>query len=391
MFKCEFCLKELNSKKGLKNHIDKFHIDKIQYNFVCKICNKGFEELGNFLSHITKVHKDISAEKYYNENLLGKIRCKYCNEILPYERYSGFFCNQQHYESYNRKNNINYKCEICHVGFETKGGLQQHLGKLHKEINQEEYYKKYLMTKEEINGNCLYCGKQLNFVSFTDGYNKFCYNTECNVKWYNEHTDRKEHAAKSTSLTYQNDKSRLSTHKDYWIKRGYNEEDAIKEISKRQVMFNKEICIKKYGEEKGLEVWQERQNKWLKNFPRQNYSKISQKLFWHIYSLINYKYKEIYFATNENGKKIENKNKELRLKTKHTTRCLDFYIPEIKKCIEFDGTYWHGEIGRGNKMRDKMRDEEILEKGISVLHIKEFDYKNDPEKVIKECLEFLND
>lgn len=59
--------------------------------------------------------------------------------------------------------------------------------------------------------------------------------------------------------------------------------------------------------------------------------------------------------------------------------------------IEFDGTYWHGEEGRGNKMRDELRDEEIKEKNVLVYHVKEKDYKENPEKVIKECLEFIND
>lgn len=183
----------------------------------------------------------------------------------------------------------------------------------------------------------------------------------------------------------------MATHIDYWIKKGYNEEDAKKKLSERQTTFSKEKCIKKYGEEKGLEIWKERQDKWLKAFPHMNYSIISQKLFWKLYEKIGTKYKEIYFATNDNGVEVQNKNNELRLKTEKSTRMLDFYIPEINKCIEFDGTYWHGEMGRGNKMRDMLRDEEILKMGIKILHVKEDDYKKDPEKIVLECLEFLNE
>ena len=42
-------------------------------------------------------------------------------------------------------------------------------------------------------------------------------------------------------------------------------------------------------------------------------------------------------------------------------------------------------------MRDELRDEEIKEKNVLVYHVKEKDYKENPEKVIKECLEFIND
>lgn len=192
MFKCEFCGKELSSKKLLKKHRDTFHSDKISYEFVCEICNSGFDELSFLIVHLKKSHKDIDVEQYYNEKLFGRLKCKYCGENLPYKRFSGFFCNQQHYESYNRREDIKYVCEICKAGFEEKGRLQQHLGRLHPEVNQEEYYRKYILKEDEPDGKCLYCNKDVDFSSFTDGYNRFCYNTECNVKWYNENTDRKE-------------------------------------------------------------------------------------------------------------------------------------------------------------------------------------------------------
>lgn len=392
MYICEFCGKNFKAKRGLKNHIDKFHSDKISYDFKCEICNKGFNDLSRLLAHISKCHKGVSSQEYYDKYLFGKIRCKYCNELLPYERFSGEFCNQQHYESYNRKDKIKYICEICKTGFEDKGGLQQHLGKKHKEVNQEEYYKQYLMNEDEPDGKCLWCGKDVRFSSFTDGYNKFCYNNECNIRWYNQNTNRKEEASKSLSETYKNDKSLLPQNKEYWIKKGFTEEEAKVKVIERQRTFTKEKCIEKYGEERGLNKWQERQEKWLKSFPKQNYSIVSQELFWKIYGNIYKNFQNIYFATNDNGVEIKDKNKEFKIKTNKSVRSLDFYIPEIKKCIEFDGTYWHGEVGRGNRTRDEERDKEIKSsiQGIQILHIKERDYRSNPNNIIQECLEFIN-
>lgn len=69
-----------------------------------------------------------------------------------------------------------------------------------------------------------------------------------------------------------------NTRIEYWIKKGYSNDDAKKMLSKRQSTFNKEICITKYGEEKGIEVFNNRQIKWvntLKKLP--NYSEIQKK------------------------------------------------------------------------------------------------------------------
>ena len=70
---------------------------------------------------------------------------------------------------------------------------------------------------------------------------------------------------------------------------------------------------------------------------------------------------------------------------------LDFYVKDIDKCIEFDGDYWHGQK-RGNQKRDKIREVEIMKSypTLKIFHVKERDYKNDPEKVINECLDFIN-
>ena len=48
---------------------------------------------------------------------------------------------------------------------------------------------------------------------------------------------------------------------------------------------------------------------------------------------------------------------------------------------------------RGNQERDRLREKEILESipDIKILHVKEKDYKNEPEKVITECVRFLSE
>ncbi|MCP4762916.1 MAG: hypothetical protein GY870_14145 [archaeon] len=197
---------------------------------------------------------------------------------------------------------------------------------------------------------------------------------------------------------------------DYWInKKGYTIDVAKEKVKESQTQFSKEICIEKYGEVEGLKIWEKRQEKWQQtmkskspeeqeriqrakmNNGGQSYSKISQELFTKLRNQLYNQFPDMKFATlQENG--IVNDigtNNEFCLLTEFSCRFLDFYIPSIDKCIEFDGDYWHGK--EGNKKRDEDRENEILSffPNMSILHIKECDYRKSPEKIIKRCMEFI--
>lgn len=181
----------------------------------------------------------------------------------------------------------------------------------------------------------------------------------------------------------------LTTTKEYYIKRGMDESEAIKALAERQTTFSLEICIKKHGVSKGKQIWLDRQAKWHKNFKHVNFSQVSQELFWHITeSLISIE--SIYFAELSPEKLLDKtgKNHELRLKLEKSLMP-DFIDVDTKKIIEFDGTYWHGEIGHGNKKRERQRDLILFQYGYNVLHISESDYRKNKQKVIDECLNFL--
>ena len=122
-----------------------------------------------------------------------------------------------------------------------------------------------------------------------------------------------------------------------------------------------------------------------------SYSKISQKLFWGIYNIIKNNYKNIYFATYNNGNKncYKNYEYEVVLDDEIHRYYLDFYVKDNNKIIEFDGDYWHGEK-RGNQNRDRLREEKLKQLGfINILHIKECDYIANPEKIVAECVKYI--
>jgi len=184
----------------------------------------------------------------------------------------------------------------------------------------------------------------------------------------------------------------------YWINLGYSEEESKNKVSDTQSTFSLSICIQKYGEEEGRERWLRRQEKWqdsCKKTRKNKFSKISQSLFWKIYNLLTEDKDCIYFAELGENKELDvsGLNNEYRLKLPERVLMPDFINIKTKKIIEFDGTYWHGEymIKNPNKLRDEIRDEVLLKNGYKVLHIKEVDYRNNEDLMVKKCLGFLND
>lgn len=92
---------------------------------------------------------------------------------------------------------------------------------------------------------------------------------------------------------------------------------------------------------------------------------------------------------------LENKNSKYVAKR----FCLDIYIPELRKGIEFDGDYWHSNKGlkRGRpswtdeqiENYHELKDSFFKEKGIDIFHVKEKDWTLQKHQCIKKVLEFL--
>lgn len=192
--------------------------------------------------------------------------------------------------------------------------------------------------------------------------------------------------AKENKQKLNKDTTKLS----YWLeKTNGNVEEAEKLLAQRQATFSLDKCIAKYGNEKGHEIWLNRQEKWQKNYKKSNFSKVSQELFWQIFEKLDSS-KHIFFAElGENKEKdLSGINHELKLKLEKVI-LPDFIDVKKRKIIEFDGTYWHGKVGHGNKEREAERDTILFNNKYEVLHINELDYKNDKNGTIEKCLIFL--
>lgn len=188
----------------------------------------------------------------------------------------------------------------------------------------------------------------------------------------------------------------------YWLDKGYSEDEAKEKQSERQTTFSLDICIKKYGEIEGRKKWQERQDTWLKTLD--NKSDEEKQI--------------INFKKMSNGYSISKLENEvfIILKQSFPEIIPQFYIKDnIKgysydmkynnKIIEFFGDFWHHNpktykedwINPYTKQNSKEKwelDEHRINvaknNNYEVLIIWESEYKENKEEVIKKCINFLN-
>ena len=189
-------------------------------------------------------------------------------------------------------------------------------------------------------------------------------------------------------------KEKDNTQIEYWLNKTNGDlKESEKLLSQRQSTFSLKKCIDTYGEEKGKEVWLDRQERWQNNYKKTNFSKVSQELFWEVVYHFN-TLEDIYFAQlDENKQKDESgKNNEYTLRLDSKIIKPDFIDLKHKKIIEFDGTYWHEVKNKSYSFSDNpdhIKDMIIQNNGYNILHIKENDYKKDKRGTIEKCLNFL--
>lgn len=348
---------------------------------------------GLYLLNLNKSEK----EEIYNRVFKEKTKCRLigCNKFVPYSGIELRVCCTTHFNQATSKKykpvDFTHCCKECDMKYANEIALTAHITRMH--CSSEEYYNTHL-KKSPDEGKCLWCKKSINFNSLQKGYNKFCCDSSCNVNYYNKYENRHQCGDKISKSLKEN--KNLQSQKEYWMKNGFTEEQSIKLVKIRQATNSIEAIMKRTGcnREAATETRKDITAKWLKSFPRLNYSKVSQELFWKIYDCIKDKYKEIYFATISNGNKmIDDRNHEYRVRTLKSNRSLDFFIKDINKVIEFDGAYWHSTANKHVNYtidKDTKRNSEIVDALNCKLYIvKELDYNKDKLKVVEECLKFI--
>lgn len=188
---------------------------------------------------------------------------------------------------------------------------------------------------------------------------------------------------------------------EYWLSRGYDEENAYLKMKEEHYKrsFTLEKCIKKYGEEKGIEVFNKRQEKWkkslYKNFEKYGDGRSSQSEFAHtiICQICDY--------LNLN---VDDFIKEKWLTDKSTNRHYSYDFTYNKKIIEFNGDYWHANPDLYDEtffnVRKNMTAEEIWlydkqkiqcanKNGYKTYIVWENNWNNNKEFELQKCIDFL--
>jgi hypothetical protein len=199
----------------------------------------------------------------------------------------------------------------------------------------------------------------------------------------------------------------LPSNIQYWIDKGFNEEDAKQNVKNSQTTFSKQICIEKYGEERGLEIFTKRQETWNNSLTKNGnlkfgYSAISQELFNEISSRINGKFK---YATKDGEFKLSKNNDEGGI------WIYDFVDINRKKIIEYNGDMYHANPQKYKEndnphpfrkqissseiwLKDERKLQAAKENGFEVLIIWDSEFrrktKDTKELIIKKCINFIN-
>lgn len=369
---------------------------------------------------------------YYGKNFIISESIPHCNicgkEIIVarknrQNRMIG--CSNECCKAYNTKN---HKC-LIHMAFGEKA-LNEYLENFKKtRITNKEYWINKGFSEEEAitkvkeiqsersskvkkRGKCdketiiSKLGEDKATIFFKEK-SRFCVEYWIKRGYNEEEAQKKIYSIQSKNAKMQDftKKNLYSPRcKEYWMNRsGMTEEEAIKQVSEYQRTFSKEKCIEKYGLELGLKKWEERQNKWQESLHKSKnlhvgYSKISQDLFNKIIEYYNNEEKDYVFYGA--------KNREYSIRDNNTNYIYDFTDLEKRKIIEFQGDIYHGNpiLFKENDIPnpyhknktaknlwdyDKLKKEIAESRGFKVFTIWEHDYRENKEKILKNCLKFL--
>ncbi len=221
---------------------------------------------------------------------------------------------------------------------------------------------------------------------------------------YPEMTDD-EIQNKISTFAKESIKDRISdTNLEYWLLKGFDEEDAKLKLKERQTTFTLDKCIEKYGEDRGIQVYTDRQKRWQTSLLENRnlkcgYSQVSQELFLSISKFYDNtsRFSNVYFAV---------KNKEYFISTSESFFVYDFVDIEYKRIIEYNGDKYHANPDKYNESdcpnpfrkdktakeiwkKDQKKNQVAESVGFEVLVIWDSEYKKSKSKVLERCIDFL--
>ena len=368
----------------------------------CKLCNKNFDTIVGLSVHLSKEHKDVSKQDYYDKYLKKKDdgKCYFCGDDTTFKDISN---------GYRR---------VCKS--------KECLGKTRATGTSEFLMYKYGLSKKDailmtIN-NAKKRGEKIKKSldqSFSKNKDFFKEKSHQCVEFWLKRGYTEDEAKKKVEgvlndihqKTWNKRRNNPELYQDinttqigYWIKKGFSEDEAKEKIKERQRTFTLKSCIDKYGEEKGLEIFNNRQEKWsvkiedlyrsgkFTRFSKDPYSKPEIEIFDYLSDILNIKDK-VHYGSDQFFRYFPDLKQ---------TFSYDFVFD--KKLIEFNGDYWHCNPKYYNSNyfhkylqkfayeiwdKDDLRISAIKNVGFDVLIIWEDEFNRNKEKVLQKCIDFL--
>lgn len=340
---------------------------------------------------------------------------------------------------------IQYICQLCSQDLKYAKTLRKHINENHKEVDEVEYYLKYLAKDKEEN-LCKVCrkplrtdGKRFSFLGFRRPFHRGCVQTEkYYVIKYGEELGKQKWQeyrkiqGKTNSLEYKKEKygmteeefkeynkSRAVTLKNLTKKYGEEEGKRRFEIYREKQKYVgscEEYFIEKFGEELGKQKWKEVNKSkgvtlenYIKRLGKEKgteefnkriqrktkfYSKMSSQFFEDLIKRLGRK-EHIYFGENEFGKYNPYTGGYVKF---------DFTDTLNHKIIEFNGDNFHPKEEHDKNFKNvfnkeitsemawqRDRQKEIIanENGFKIYYIWEHEVNENYEIAIQKCLEFL--
>lgn len=296
--------------------------------------------------------------------------------------------------------------------------LITHITKFHK-IPMKEYYAKHKCDQYDVfHPNQLAERQERISGDKNPGFEhggKFSSVSKNFVKYDGLSETEKEQAIK-TVLVKQADSREKSdgyqTRLSYWLTRGYTREESILKVQERQRTFSLDICIRKYGEDKGKEIWNARQSLWLdtlySNMTDEEYKDLSLRKT----SAMRNRWSRVAFTLFDELKHPEavyasetdhNEAHIIMEDGSEFTYPVDYMLGN--KVIEFYGDVMHANpnkyVGTDHTTilhkhnaqflwdRDARKQKIITDNGYDLLVVWEHDYKWNKEATIQKCRDFL--
>lgn len=135
-----------------------------------------------------------------------------------------------------------------------------------------------------------------------------------------------------------------NTNIEWYLNKGYSLEESNNLLKDRQKTFSLDTCIKKYGKEKGLEIFRKRQEKWQKSLYENNNEDTMKK--WRFFGKASKKsnnlFSKYYEMLCEDFNCFLSKyNREYMIETNEKRYFYDFTIPDLKLIFEYNGSHVH--------------------------------------------------